>query len=142
MTRARSRSHSTPRHYPRVARVNEVVLEALAQELEELSDPRLGFVTLTGVEVSKDLQVADVYYSVLGEPEQRAGTAAALVSATPRLRTVLGHNVRMKYVPELRFREDPSVAGGQRIETLLRELHPEADPADDRAHRRRNEGDR
>jgi ribosome-binding factor A len=119
--------------------VNEVVLEALAEELADLSDPRLGFVTLTGVEVSTDLQVADVYYSVLGGPEQAAETAAALESAKPRLRTVLGRHVRMKYLPELRFREDPSVAGGQRIETLLRDLHHDDDRADDAVDRRRNE---
>jgi ribosome-binding factor A len=124
-----------------VARVNEVVLEALAEELADLSDPRLGFVTLTGVEVSADLQVADVYYSVLGGPEQGAETAAALASAKPRLRTVLGRHVRMKYLPELRFREDPSVAGGQRIETLLRDLHRDDDRADDNRDRRRNEGE-
>ena len=142
MTRPRSRPRQAPKHYPRVARVNEVVLEALAEELADLSDPRLGFVTLTGVEVSSDLQVADVYYSVLGTEEERAGTAAALESAGPRLRTVLGRHVRMKYLPELRFREDPSVAGGQRIETLIRDLHPEAEPVDDPRNRRRNGGER
>jgi ribosome-binding factor A len=134
----RSRPRQSPRHYPRVARVNEVVLEALAAELADLSDPRLGFVTLTGVEVSTDLQVADVYYSVLGTAEEGVETAAALESATPRLRTVLGRHVRMKYLPELRFREDPSVAGGQRIDSLLRELHSDDDPVDDTPDRRRH----
>jgi len=134
----RSRPRQGPRHYPRVARVNEVVLEALAGELADLSDPRLGFVTLTGVEVSADLQVADVYYSVLGTAEEGVETAAALESAKPRLRTVLGRHVRMKYLPELRFREDPSVAGGQRIDSLLRELHSDDDPVDDTPDRRRN----
>ena len=138
----RSRPRQAPRHYPRVARVNEVVLEALAEELADLSDPRLGFVTLTGVEVSADLQVADVYYSVLGTAEEGVETAAALESAGPRLRTVLGRHVRMKYLPELRFREDPSVASGQRIDSLLRDLHPDDGPADDAVDRRRNEGGR
>jgi ribosome-binding factor A len=133
----RPRPRQAPRHYPRVARVNEVVLEALAEELADLSDPRLGFVTLTGVEVSADLQVADVYYSVLGTAEEGVETAAALESAQPRLRTVLGRHVRMKYLPELRFREDPSVAGGQRIDSLLRELHSDDDPVDDTPDRRR-----
>jgi ribosome-binding factor A len=133
-----SRPRQAPKHYPRVARVNEVVLEALADELAELSDPRLGFVTLTGVEVSTDLQVADVYYSVLGTLEEQADTAAALASAGPHLRSVLGRHVRMKYLPELRFREDPSVAGGQRIDTLLRELHTDDDRADEPGDRRGN----
>jgi len=134
----RSRPRQGPRHYPRVARVNEVVLEALAEELADLSDPRLGFVTLTGVEVSADLQVADVWYSVLGTAEEGVETAAALESAKPRLRTVLGRHVRMKYLPELRFREDPSVAGGQRIDSLLLELHSDDEPVDDTPDRRRN----
>ena len=142
MPRPRSRPRQAPKHYPRVARVNEVVLAALAEELADLSDPRLGFVTLTGVEVSTDLQVADVYYSVLGTAEEAVETAAALASAGPRLRSVLGRHVRMKYLPELRFREDPSVEGGQRIDAILRDLHPEGDRADDAGDRRRNEGDR
>src|SRR3954465_6617880 len=124
----KSRPRQAPKHYPRVARVNEVVLEALAEELEKLSDPRLGFVTLTGVEVTTDLSYADVYYSVLGTAQDRAETAAAPPSANPRLRGVLPRHVRMKHLPELRFREDPSVEGGQRIDSLLRELHSADDP--------------
>ena len=131
---ARSRQ---PRQYPRIARVNEVVLECLAEELEGLSDPRLGFVTITEVEVSTDLRVADVYYSVLGATEQHADTAAALQSAGPHLRATLGREVRMKYVPELRFREDPSVATGNRVEAILRDLHR----ASDRAERGRERPD-
>jgi ribosome-binding factor A len=137
----RSRPRQAPKHYPRVARVNEVVLEALAEELERLSDPRLGFVTLTGVEVTTDLSYADVYYSVLGTDEDRSETAAALVSAGPKLRSVLARHVRMKHLPELRFREDPSVAGGLRIDSLLRDLHPEPEPVDD-PRRRRKKGER
>ena len=138
----RSRPRQAPKHYPRVARVNEVVLEALAEELERLSDPRLGFVTLTGVEVTTDLSYADVYYSVLGTADDRAETAAGLASAGPRLRSVLARHVRMKHLPELRFREDPSVAGGQRIDSILRELHSDDDPVDDPNNRRRNRGGR
>jgi ribosome-binding factor A len=137
----RSRPRQAPKHYPRVARVNEVVLEALAEELERLSDPRLGFVTLTGVEVTSDLSYADVYYSVLGTDEDRSETAAALASAGPKLRSVLARHVRMKHLPELRFREDPSVAGGERIDSLLRDLHPGPEPVDD-IRRRRKKGER
>src|SRR4051794_14450023 len=137
----RSRPRQAPKHYPRVARVNEVVLVALAEELEQLSDPRLGFVTLTGVEVSTDLSVADVYYSVLGTAEDRTETAAALTSAGPRLRSVLARHVRMKHLPELRFREDPSVEGGQRIDSILRDLHPDGVRADDAGDPRPNGGE-
>jgi ribosome-binding factor A len=127
-----ARHRQTSRHYPRVARVNEVVLECLADELERLSDPRLGFVTITDVEVSADLRIADVYYSVMGQPEQHKETATALVSAAPHLRAVLGRQVRLKFVPELRFREDAGLAAGQRIEAILRDLHASDDPAEER----------
>ena len=75
-----ARQGQPPRRYPRTARVNEVVLETLAEELERLSDPRLGFVTLTGVDVSPDLRQATVYYSVLGPAEQHEVTSKALRS--------------------------------------------------------------
>ena len=133
-----------PRKYPRMARVNEVVREALGDELERLSDPRLGIVTITGVDVTADLRQATVYYSALGrtgkkrravvtdlEPEQRDELQAALQSAAPHLRAALGRQVRMKYTPELEFRADPSIAEGNRIDAIIRELHrddPEYDP--------------
>jgi ribosome-binding factor A len=122
-----ARPRQPAKQYPRTARVNEVVLECLAEELERLSDPRLGFVTLTGVEVARDLRAADVFYSVMGPAEQHVETAAALDSAGSHLRTVLGRQVRMKYLPTLRFREDPAVTDGLRIDAILRELHEGAD---------------
>ena len=128
--------HHTPRPYPRMARVNEVVREALGDELERLSDPRLGLVTITGVEVSADLRQATVYYSALGRaekrgtgvvpelaPEQRVTTHAALQAAAPHLRAELGRQVRLKYTPQLTFTEDPAVAAGDRIEAIIRDLH-------------------
>ena len=123
-----SRRASTHR-YPRTARVNEVVLETLADEIERLSDPRLGFVTLTGVDVTADLREATVYYSSIGEhggnaPADATGkTAAALASAAPHLRSVLGRQVRLKYLPRLAFVEDPAIAQGQRVEEIIREIH-------------------
>lgn len=116
---------SSPRRYPRSARINEVVLETLADEVERLSDPRLGFVTLTGVEVTPDLRQATVYYSVLGPSEQHEATSKALRSAGSHLRAVLGQQVRMKYLPRLSFHEDPAVATGQRVEQIIRDLHRE-----------------
>src|SRR5919202_1711476 len=103
----------TTRRYERTARVNEVVREVLADELERLSDPRLGFVTVTGVEVTPDLRQATVWYSVLtpgaGAPDDEHDTAGALKSATPHLQSVIGRQVRMKYTPHLVFREDPAI---------------------------------
>jgi ribosome-binding factor A len=120
-----------------MVRVNEVVREAIADELERLSDPRLEMVTVTGVDVSPDLRHATVYYSALDSPgslrevdvaqatERRDAVSAALRSAASHLRAELGRQVRMKYVPELTFREDPAIEQGERIEAIIRELHRE-----------------
>jgi ribosome-binding factor A len=129
---ARGGAHS-PRRFPRTARVNEVVHEVIAEALERLSDPRVELVTVTGVDVSADLRHATIYYSV---PVRRGATAAkdevaaGLTAAAPHLRTELGRQVRMKYLPRLAFREDPSVEAAQRVEDILREIH---DREDDRA---------
>ncbi len=129
-------SRKPPRRYPRMARVNEVVRETIGDELERLSDPRLGLVTVTGVDVTADLRQATVYYSALGradkrgtgvvpelEPEQRVATQAALEAAAPHVRASLGRQVRLKYTPEITFREDPAIEAGNRIESIIRDLH-------------------
>jgi ribosome-binding factor A len=109
----------TARPYPRRARVNEIVREVLADEIERLSDPRLGLVTVTGVDVSPDLRHATVYYSALTAEH----ADDALRAAGPHLRAALGRQVRLKYLPELRFREDPAIAAGERVEEIIRNLH-------------------
>jgi ribosome-binding factor A len=109
------------RRFPRTLRVNEVVRETLADELERMSDPRLEMVTITGVEVSPDLRHATVYYSALGRQDDT--TQAGLRAAGPHLRAVLGRQVRLKYLPELHFSEDPAIEQGQRVEQIIRELH-------------------
>jgi ribosome-binding factor A len=106
-----------------MARVNEVVREALGDELERLSDPRIGLVTITGVDVSPDLRQATVYYSALGRAKKR-GTGVV-----PELAPELGRQVRLKYTPELTFREDPAIEAGNRIEAIIRDLHRDP-PAD------------
>lgn len=109
----------SPRRFSRTLRVNQVVREALADELERMADPRLEMVTITGVDVSPDLRQAIVFYGALGRP----GIDAALSAAAPRLRAALGREVRLKYIPALQFREDPAIAAGQRVEEILRDLH-------------------
>ncbi len=106
-------------------------MECLAEELERLSDPRLGFVTITGVEIAADLRTADVFYSVFRRGDEPNESAAGLASAAPHLRTHIGRQVRMKYSPELRFIEDDSIASGERIEAILRTLHDDPIRADD-----------
>lgn len=120
------------RRYPRTARVNELVREVLAEELERLSDDTsLGFVTLTGVDVTGDLRQATVWYSVLDLPgyikdadptQVHEDTAEALRNITGHLKSVLGRQVRLKYTPDLIFREDPALTQVDRLEEILRGL--------------------
>ena len=116
---------SPQRRFPRMLRVNEVVHEAIADELERMSDPRLEMVTVTGVEVSPDLRHATVWYAALGRDDD--DLERALQAASPHLRAALGREVRLKYLPRLHFREDPSIETGQRVEEILRGVHRERD---------------
>jgi ribosome-binding factor A len=107
----------------RTDRVGEEFREVLAEQIQKLKDPRVGFVTVTGVKVAPDLKHAWVYYTVYGDEKERAGTRAALRSAAPHLRNVLGREVRLKFLPELDFEEDTSYQEGRRIDELIAELH-------------------
>ncbi|MFA5884373.1 MAG: 30S ribosome-binding factor RbfA [Acidimicrobiia bacterium] len=118
-----TRREGSARRYPRTARINEVVRESLATELERMSDPRLSMVTITGVDVARDLRNAKVYYAALGRHDDE--TEKALRKATPHLRGVLGREVRLKYLPDLDFRLDPAIEEGQRVEEILRSIHAE-----------------
>ncbi len=91
----------------------------------EVHDPGIGFVTLTRVHLSPDLQQARVMYTTLGDDKARANTAKALQRAAPFLRRQLGARLRLKRAPELRFLYDDAIAGQDRIEQLLNELHRE-----------------
>jgi ribosome-binding factor A len=115
------------KRYPRTARLNEVVQEVVASELERLSDPRLEMVTITGVEVRADLSSATLYYSALNS----TGAADALASAAPHLRGVLGRGMRVRQVPELVFRPDPAIETGARIDQILREGGRRTDSLED-----------
>ena len=117
---------TSPRKYPRTARLNESLLEVIAEELERLSDPRLELVTITGVDVSRDLAHAKVFYSTLGAETTdttgnvAAGAAAGLDAASAHLRRVVGRQLRIRQVPALHFHPDPGILAGQRIEEILR----------------------
>ena len=115
----------------RLQRVSEELREVLAEEIQRLKDPRLGFVTVTGVRITADLHKARVFYTVLGKDRDRKGTRAALRSATPRLRSVVGREIRMKLTPELEFAEDDSMKSGDRVEELLEQIHHEQEREDD-----------
>jgi ribosome-binding factor A len=119
--------------YPRARRVNAIIQEVLAEEIERLTDPRLGFVTVTGVDAAPDMRHATVFVSTV-DPNQIEETLKGLSAAAPRLRTVLGREIRTKYTPQLEFRADPGVIQGERIEAILRSLgdddvSPERNPS-------------
>jgi ribosome-binding factor A len=103
-------------------KVNELLREVIAEEAAELKDPRIGFLTITGVDTAPNLRTARVYYSVMGDDEQHAATAAALKSAARRLQAVIGAQTRLKYTPVLEFFVDPSIEQGLRMDTLLHHL--------------------
>jgi len=88
----------------------------------EVHDPGVGFLTLTRVHVSPDLQQARVMYTVLGDDKSKASTAQALVRVAPFLKRQIGQRLRLKRAPELKFVYDESVAGQDRIEQILHEL--------------------
>ena len=94
----------------------------------EVHDPGIGFVTLTRVQVTPDLQQARVYYTALGDEKARRNSERALDRAIPFLRRQIGSRLRLKRVPELKFTYDESIAGQDRIEQLLNELRV-AEPA-------------
>lgn len=105
----------------RPERVAEEFREILAEEIPRLKDPRIGFVTVTRVDIGADLRRATVYYTVLGENRDRRRTRAGLTSARSHLRSTLGHQVRLKYTPELDFEEDVGLAQLERVTELLKQ---------------------
>ena len=110
--------------YPRTARVNELLREVVAEELERLvdEDPRLELVTVTAVTAEPDLRHATVFLSSLSDE-----TAEALGEHRVALQTAIGRQVRLKRTPQLAFEADPAVASGQRVEEILRGLEDAGD---------------
>ncbi|HOV78725.1 MAG TPA: 30S ribosome-binding factor RbfA [Bacillota bacterium] len=102
----------------------ERLAEAIKKEVtdmlrEELKDPRIGFVTITSVEVSKDLRYADIFASVFGEPSERKATMDALQKAKKFIRGELGKRIRLRYTPEISFKLDESIERGSRLLKLM-----------------------
>lgn len=106
--------------------------ESIHQEISALlvrglKDPRIGFVTITSVDVTPDLHLARVFFTVLGDEKARKESEAGLKHSVPYLRRELGKALRMRYTPDLLFQYDTSIEYGNRIESLIRELHPPED---------------
>ena len=108
-------------------RVNEAVREVVSEALVELKDPRIGFVTITGVKTSPDLRHARVFVSVLGSEAKRRKTLAGLAAAHGVLQAHVARRLRMKRTPQLTFEYDPTVERGVRMTQLIDELAPEPD---------------
>jgi ribosome-binding factor A len=112
---------------PRMRRINEVLREVVGAAISsDLSDPRIGFVTVTSVETSPDLRTAKVYVSVLGDEESREETLQGLRSSHGVLQTRIASETRMKRTPTLTFHYDDTIEQGVRISRLL-----EDEPAGD-----------
>jgi ribosome-binding factor A len=109
----------------RMRRVNESVRQVLAEALPELKDPRIGLVTITGVDTTPDLRHATVYVSVLGSLRKRTATLRGLEAAHGLLQGRLARELRMKRTPQVTFEYDPSVERGVRMTQLIDELAPD-----------------
>ena len=113
-------------------RVAEEIRQEIGQLLtREVQDPGVGFITITRVKVSPDLQLARVYYTQIGDDKARKNTVKALARVTPFLRRQIGSRLRLRRVPELVFHFDESVENQERIERILLELEAERKSRDE-----------
>jgi ribosome-binding factor A len=108
-------------------RVDESVREVVSEALTRLKDPRIGFVTVTGVDTSRDLRQATVYVSVLGNERKRAATIEGLESSHGVLQAQIARQLRMKRTPHLTFDYDQTIERGVRLSKLIDELTADED---------------
>ena len=110
----------------RTAKLGEQIRQDVADLLaREVHDPGIGFLTVTRVRLTEDLQQARVFYTTLGSPDEAKRTARALERATPFLRRALGRRLRLRRVPELTFAIDEAVGHQARVEELLEQIKRE-----------------
>jgi ribosome-binding factor A len=111
--------------YQRSDRVGELLIEIISELLrKEIRDPRVGALTVTGANVSKDLRHAQIYFSLLGKQENRKEALAGLTSATGFIRSKLGKQLTLRFVPAIEFIYDESEDEAQRIDELLKQVKP------------------
>jgi ribosome-binding factor A len=110
-------------HYPRTARLNELLREIIAEELERIDDDRLELVAVTQVVVERDLRHAVVYFDSLAGADGDADVLEAFGDHRVRLQAAIARQARMKRTPELTFRPDDVERGADRVEGILRDLH-------------------
>ena len=107
--------------------IHKIISELL---IKGLKDPRIGFVTITGVKLTTDLRQATIYFTVIGSDEEKSGTLAGLNSARGFIRKELGQALKMRFIPEIHFKYDSSVEYGQHIESILKEIGTKDDGVD------------
>ncbi len=118
---------------PRIARLREAFKEETSLILQrEAKDPRIGFVSVTDVELSADLRHAKIFVSIYGDAEAKARTMQGLADAQGFVRTELAKRIRLRHVPEILFKMDESIERGARVEELLREVSGRTPPGDKR----------
>lgn len=111
----------------RAQKVREFLKEEVSQIIQQkLKDPRIGFVSVTDVEVSVDLRYATVFVSVLGDEEAKHSTMAGLQSAQGYIRGEVGRRLQIRYSPEIAFKLDESIERGTRVVTLIRQVSKDA----------------
>ncbi|MDD3653076.1 MAG: 30S ribosome-binding factor RbfA [Desulfotomaculaceae bacterium] len=116
----------------RPERLAEAIKKEISELLrDELKDPRIGFVSITAVEVSKDLRYADIYASVLGEPAEQKASIKALTGAQGFIRNELGRRIRLRYTPELTFKLDQSIDRGTKLIKLMEDVRGKGDISDE-----------
>jgi len=115
----------------RRARLGEQLRREISVKIQSVvRDPEVGPLSVTGVDVSADLWFARVFVEPYGSVDEQVRTVAALGRAAPFLRSVLGRELHIRRMPELRFERDTSIAAGQRIEAILKEVLPEGEAED------------
>ena len=113
--------------FKRSQRIQELLLEEISKLLQGgLKDPRIGFATLTRVEVSDNLKHAKIFVSVMGSEKEKSDTLNALKSAKGFIRNTLGKNLYLKYLPELEFKKDENAEHVEKITRILNDLHTES----------------
>ncbi|MCS0543511.1 MULTISPECIES: 30S ribosome-binding factor RbfA [Bacillaceae] len=114
-------------------RVGEQMKKELSDIIgRKIKDPRIGFVTVTDVQVTGDLQQAKVFISVLGDEEQRQNTLKGLAKAKGFIRSEIGQRIRLRKTPEILFEFDESIDYGNRIETILHEINKDSNQESNR----------
>jgi ribosome-binding factor A len=118
----RRTTHQTARQYPRTARLNELVREIVAEEIERIGDERLELLAVTAVTVEPDMRHAVVFYDSLHGADDDEEVQAALGEHRVRLQRAIGRQARIKRTPELAFRADEAVRTAARLEEIMRHL--------------------